>query len=64
MNAEFQRIARRAKKAFLSKQCKKEKKKDENNKMGKIRDLLKKIGGINIILHSEMGTINTEMAKT
>ena len=42
----------------------KRKKKDENNKMGKIRDLLKKIGGINIILHSEMGTINTEMAKT
>ena len=35
----------------------KRKKKDENNKMGKIRDLLKKIGGINIILHSEMGTI-------
>ena len=40
MNAEFQRIARRDKKAFLSDQCKEI---DENNKMGKIRDLFKKI---------------------
>ena len=41
MNAEFQRIARRDKKAFLSEQCKET---DENNRMGKTRDLFKKIG--------------------
>ena len=40
MNAEFQRIARRDKKAFLSDQCKE---KEENNRMGKTRDLFKKI---------------------
>ena len=40
LNAEFQRIARRDKKAFLSDQCKEI---EENNRMGKIRDLLKKI---------------------
>ena len=40
MNAEFQRIARRDKKAFLSDQCKEI---EENNRMGKIRDLVKKI---------------------
>ena len=40
MNAEFQRIARRNKKAFLSEQCKEI---EENNKMGKTRDLFKKI---------------------
>ena len=44
LNAEFQRIARRDKKAFLSDQCKKKKKKkEENNRMGKTRDLFKKI---------------------
>ena len=42
LNAEFQKIARRNKKAFLGDQCKVE----ENNRMGKIRDLFKKIGGI------------------
>ena len=41
MNAEFQRIARRDKKAFLSNQCKET---EENNRMGKTRDLFKKIG--------------------
>ena len=41
LNAEFQRIARRDKKAFLSDQCKEI---EENNRMGKTRDLLKKIG--------------------
>ena len=41
MNAEFQRIARRNKKAFLSDQCKEI---EENNRMGKSRDLLKKLG--------------------
>ena len=43
MNAEFQRIARRDKKAFLSDQCKEI---EENNRMGKIRDLFKKIRDI------------------
>ena len=43
MNAEFERIARRDKKAFLSDQCKEI---EENNRMGKSRDLLKKIGDI------------------
>ena len=41
LNAEFQRIARREKKAFLSEQCKET---EENNRMGKTRDLFKKIG--------------------
>ena len=58
MNAEFQRIARRDKKAFLSDQCKEIKK---NNRMGKTRDLFKKIGGIRGIFHATMGTIETEM---
>ena len=44
LNAEFQRIARRDKKAFLSDQCKEI---EENNRMGKIRDLFKKIRGAN-----------------
>ena len=43
LNAEFQRIARRHKKAFLSDQCKEI---EENNRMGKIRDLFKKIRGV------------------
>ena len=43
MNAEFQRIARRDKKAFLSDQCKE---REENNRMGKTRDLFRKIGDI------------------
>ena len=43
LNAEFQRIARRDKKAFLSDQCKKKKKIEENNRMGKTRDLFKKL---------------------
>ena len=54
MNAEFQRIARGDKKAFLSDQCKEIK---ENNKMGKARDLLKKIGDTKGIFHANMGTI-------
>ena len=53
MNAEFQRIARRDKKAFLSDQCKKT---EENNRMGKTRDL-KKIGDIKGIFHVKMGSI-------
>ena len=54
LNAEFQRIARRDKKAFLSHQCKENK---ENNRMGKTRDLFKKIRDIKGIFHAKMGTI-------
>ena len=54
LNAEFQRIARRDKKAFLSGQCKEIK---ENNRMGKTRDLFKKIRDTKGILHANMGTI-------
>ena len=54
LNAEFQRIARRAKKAFLSDQCKET---EENNRMGKTRDLFKKIRDIKGTLHSKMGSI-------
>ena len=53
-NAEFQRIARRDKKAFLSDQCKEI---EENNRMGKTRDLFKKTRGTNGIFHEKMGTI-------
>ena len=54
LNAEFQRIARRDKKAFLSDQCKEI---EENNRMGKTRDLFKKIRDIKGTLHAKMGTI-------
>ena len=54
MNAEFQRIARRDKKAFLSDQCKEI---EENNQMGKTRDLFKEIGDTKGTLHAKMGTI-------
>ena len=54
LNAEFQRIARRDKKAFLSDQCKEI---EENNRMGKTRDLLKKIRDIKETFHAKMGTI-------
>ena len=54
LNAEFQRIERRDKKAFLSVQCKEI---DENNKMGKIRDLFKKIRDTKGTFHAKMGTI-------
>ena len=54
MNAEFQRIARRDKKAFLSDQCKEI---EENNRMGKTRDLLKKIRDTEGTFHAKMGTI-------
>ena len=54
LNAEFQRIARRDKKAFLSDQCKEI---EENNRMGKTRDLFKKIRDINRTFHAKMGTI-------
>ena len=54
LNAEFQRIARRDKKAFLSDQCKKT---EENNRMGKTRDLFKKIRDTKGTFHAKMGTI-------
>ena len=54
MNAEFQRIARRDKEAFLSDQCKEI---EENNRMGKTRDLFKKIRDTKGIFHAKMGTI-------
>ena len=54
MNAEFQRIARRDKKAFLSDQCKEI---EENNRMGKTRDLFKKIRDTKGIVHANMGSI-------
>ena len=54
LNAEFQRMARRDKKAFLSDQCKE---REENNTMGKTRELFKKIRGTKGTLHAKMGTI-------
>ena len=54
MNAEFQRIAKRDKKAFLSDQCKEI---EENNRMGKTRNLFKKIRDTKGIFHAKMGTI-------
>ena len=54
MNAEFQRIARKDKKTFLSDQCKEI---EENNRMGKTRDLFKKIRDTKGTLHAKMGTI-------
>ena len=54
LNAEFQRLARRDKKAFLSDQCKEI---EENKRMGKTRDLLKKIRDTKKKFHAKMGTI-------
>ena len=54
MNAKFQRIARRDKKAFLSDQYKE---KEENNRMGKTRDLFKKIRATKGTFHAKMGLI-------
>ena len=54
MNAEFQRIARRDKKAFLSDQCKEI---EENNRMGKTSDLFKRIRDTKGTSHAKMGTI-------
>ena len=54
LNAEFQRIARRHKKIFLSDQCKET---EENNRMGKTRDLFKKIRDTKGTFHAKMGTI-------
>ena len=54
LNAEFQRIARRDKKAFFSDQCKEI---EENNRMRKTRDLFKKIGDTKGTFHTKMGSI-------
>ena len=54
LNAEFQRIARKDKKAFFSDQCKEI---EENNRMGKTRDLFKKIRDTKGTFHTKMGSI-------
>ena len=58
LNAEFQRIARRDKKAFLSDQCKEI---EENNRMEKIRDVFKKIRDTKGTFHAKMSTIKDRM---
>ena len=60
LSAEFQRIARRNKKAFLSEQCKEI---EENNKMGETRDSFKKIGDTKETFHAKMGTIKERNSK-
>ena len=60
LNMEFQRIARRDNKAFLSEQCKEM---EENNRMGKSGDLFKKIRDIKGTFHAKIGTIKEEMVK-
>ena len=59
MNAEFQRTARRDKKAFLNDQCKEI---QENNRMGKTRDLFKKIRDTKGTFHAKMGSIKDKNA--
>ena len=54
LNAEFQRIARRDKKAFFSDQCKEI---EENNRMGKTRDLFRKLRDTKVTFHAKMGSI-------
>ena len=60
MNAEFQRIGSRDKKTFLSEQHKEI---EEKNRMGKTRDLFKKIGDTKEILHAKMGTVKDRNGK-
>ena len=60
LNAEFQRIARKNKKTFLKEQCKEV---EGNNKMGKTRDLFKKIGAIKGTFHARMGMIKERNGK-
>ena len=60
LNAEFQRIARRDKKAFLRYQCKEI---EENNRMGKTRDLFKKIRDTKGTFHAKMGSKRTGMVR-
>ena len=61
LNTEFQRIARRGKKAFFSDLCKEI---EENNRMEKTRDLFKKIRDTKETFHAKMGTIKREMVWT
>ena len=61
LNAEFQRIARRDKKAFFSNQCKEI---EEKNRMGKTRDLFKKIRDTKGTFHVKMGSIKDRMVWT
>ena len=61
LNAEFQRIARRDKKAFFSDQCKEI---EENNRMGKTRDLFKKIRDTKGTFHATMGSIKDRNCMT
>ena len=61
LNAELQRIAMRDKKAFLSNQCKEI---EEKSRMGKTRDLFKKIRDTKGSFHAKMGSIKTEMIWT
>ena len=61
LNAEFQRIARGDKKAFLSDQCKEI---EENNRMGKTRDLFKKIRDTKGTFHAKMGSIKGRNGMT
>ena len=61
LNAEFQRIARRDKKAFLSDQCKEI---EENNRMGKTRDLFKKTRDTKGTFHAKMGSIKDRIVST
>ena len=61
LNAEFQRIARKDKKAFFSDQCKEI---EENNRMGKTRDLFKKIRDTKGTFHAKMGSIKDRMVWT
>ena len=60
LNAEFQRIARREKKAFFSDQCKEI---EETNRMGKTRDLFKKTGNTKETFHAKMGMIKNRNGK-
>ena len=60
LNAEFQRIARRGKKAFLKEQCREI---EENNRMGKTSDLFKKIGDTKGTFHAKMGTKQDRNSK-
>ena len=61
LNAEFQGIARRDKQAFLSDKCKET---EENNRMGKTRDLVKEISDTKGTFHAKMGQYRTEMIWT
>ena len=61
LNADFQRVARRDKKAFLSDHCKEI---EEKNRMGKTRDLFKKIRDTKGTFHARMGSIRKEMVWT